>query len=176
MFGTLEEEAFDQEDEDRPELFSMMQNLLHFDEPSSSSESTGTPFGPPPTSPPGSTNATGAGGGTGPSAGGAPGIAGVPAGGGMTGGGATFIGEGGQVVPPDMVAVPASMVPSLLQEGIDGAAVSSAGGPAQAMQPFQPQEGQTVQMVDQAKLMEILSSIQEKLNTSTSSEAIPNSM
>lgn len=182
MFGTLEEEAFD-EDEERPELFSMMQNLLHFDEPSSSGESTGTPFGPPPTSPPGSAKTVGAGSEGGPAVGGVPGVGGAPAdggmpGGGVSGGGATFIGEGGQVVPPGMVAVPAAMVPSLLQEGIEGAESGSAGGPAQAMQPFLPQEGQTVQMVDQAKLMEILSSIQEKLNTSTAtaSEAIPNSM
>jgi len=174
MFGTLEEEAFDAEDEDRPELFSMMQNLLHFDEPSSSSESSSSPFGPPPTTPPGS--AAAAAGEGGPAVGGVPGVGGAPAGGGTPGGEATFISEGGQIVPPGMVAVPAAMVPSLLQEGIEGAETGSASGPAQAMQPFQPQEGQTVQMVDQAKLVEILSSIQEKLNTSSNSEAIPNSM
>ncbi len=80
--------------------------------------------------------------------------------------------DGGQGLPPGMVAVPASMVPGLLKEGVEAA---TSDGPMQAMQPFQPQEGQTVQMVDQAKLMEILSSIQEKLNTSAN-ESIPSSM
>ncbi|MBO6566618.1 MAG: DUF1631 domain-containing protein [Pseudomonadales bacterium] len=178
MFGTLEEEAFDEEDEDRPELFSMMQNLLHFDEPASSGESTNSQFGPPPRAPAGATPDSAI-------PGGQPGV-------GITGGalpgtvtglegalhgrddGATFIGEGGQIVPPGMVAVPAAMVPALLQDG--GESVETA-GPTQAMQSFQPQEGQTVQMVDQAKLMDILSSIQAKLNASSAAEStIPNSL
>ena len=137
MFGTLEEEAFDEEDEDRPELFSMMQNLLHFDEPASSGESTNSQFGPPPTAPVGATPDGGAGQPGGGVAGGAmPGmVPGVEGGTPAEGGGATFIGEGGQIVPPGMVAVPAAMVPALLQ---DGGESGEAGGPAQAMQPFQP--------------------------------------
>lgn len=172
MFGTLEEEAFD-DDEDRPELFSMMQNLLHSDDAPASGDGAGTPqFGPPPAHV--TTGGDGAAGGAAP--------IGVPGGAPMTGGtfvaeGGQFVGEGGQIVPPGMVAVPAAMVPALLKDGVEAL---DSDGPPQAMQAFQPQEGQTVQMVDQAKLMDILTNIQEKLNqeklNAPSGEAIPNSM
>ena len=39
-FGTVEEESFD-EDEEQPELFSMMQNLLHTDAPAAATSTTG---------------------------------------------------------------------------------------------------------------------------------------
>ena len=51
---------------------------------------------------------------------------------------------------------------------------STAGAPA-AMQPFQPQQGQSVQMVDQAKLMDILTDIQSKLNAAGPT-AVPTSL
>ena len=44
-FGTVEEEAFD-EDEERPELFSVMQNLLHFDTPSEPASGQADPAAP----------------------------------------------------------------------------------------------------------------------------------
>ncbi|MBD3648446.1 MAG: DUF1631 family protein, partial [Pseudomonadales bacterium] len=102
-FGTVEEEDF-QEPEEQPELFSMMQNLLHGGE-SHSEASTA------PTSSPGA----------------APG------------------GQPGQ----QQYAVPAGMIP---KPGTSG-----------AMQPYTPQPGEQVQMVDQAQLMEILTSLQKSL-------------
>ena len=62
--------------------------------------------------------------------------------------------------------VPSGMVPT-----------NPAMGAAQpgAMQPFQPQAGQTVEMVDQAKLMEILTDIQQSLSK-ISPQSVPGSM
>ena len=117
-FGTIEEESFDDEVE-RPELFSVMQDLLHFDGPS-------TPTG----------------GDTVPGSEEAPGMKDAPP-------------DGEYMIPAGMI--PDAMVPGQAMEP---------GQPAAAMRPFQPQEGQTVHMVDQAKLMEILSNIQEKLGAS----------
>jgi hypothetical protein len=117
-FGTVEEEAFNDE-EDRPELFSIMQNLLHSEEP---------------------TKPTGA--------------------------------VEGTVVSPQSgeFMIPTGMIPAITT-GRSG----EPGAPVPAMQPFQPQEGQTVQMVDQAKLMEILSNIQAELS-SGAPDAVPANM
>ncbi len=117
-FGTVEEEEFD--DADRPELFSMMQNLMHRDEQ--------------PTSP-------------------APNNAGT--------GQKVEIPEGHVVVPADQAhqyMVPSAMVPA------DQAGQAT-------MQPFAPADNQQVQMVDQAKLMEILSNIQQSLSRNEASSA-----
>ena len=67
--------------------------------------------------------------------------------------------------------VPSTMIPA----GENGADSNQAGQQTAAMQPFQPQQGQTVQMVDQAKLMEVLTSIQEKLNA-TPGQTVPGTM
>ena len=117
-FGTIEEESIDDDDE-RPELFSMMQNLLHSDAPDAV---PGVPVQNEPTT---------------------DGATGVPM----------------QEVPPgqQQYMIPARMVPT----GFEPAEGSQP--PAGAMQPFQPLAGQTVETVDQAKLMEILSNIQERL-------------
>ncbi len=151
MFGTVEEEAFDDDVEERPELFSIMQNLLHTD----------TPMTPPPGGSP-----------AGPATGGAPGFVGGQA---PAGGQATT----GQIMgAPGEVMIPASMIPAAMMPMVEGAmqqqetAAGSPGGTAPAMQPFQPQEGQVVQTVDQAKLMEILTNIQEKL-TAAAPAAVP---
>jgi len=147
-FGTVEEEAMD-EDEDRPELFSIMQNLLHSDQPANTDAAPAS----------------------------------------AEGGVADMVGEGlveaaqaatsteGEMIDLSQFMVPAGMVPASGSEGDTPAAAepAAAGGPAPAMQPFQPQQGQTVQMVDQAKLMEVLTSIQEKLN-STPALSIPGSI
>ncbi len=95
-FGTVEETPFEQQ-QGNPELFSMMQNLMH---PSQQS----APAGPAPMGP----------------------------------------GADGQ----QQYAVPAALA-----------------GNIGMMQPFQPQEGQQVQMVDQNQLMEILTNIQKALET-----------
>lgn len=67
--------------------------------------------------------------------------------------------------------IPAGMVPSGMVP------TNPAMGAAQpgAMQPFQPQAGQTVEMVDQAKLMEILTDIQQSLSKK-SPQSVPGSM
>lgn len=128
-FGTVEEESID-DDADRPELFSMMQNLLHTDEPASSKT---------------------------------PAVPGTP-----TGSGAAPAGEPGatgpvgplgvQPVGADSGAYQQYMVPtSMVQAGTGGQARGS------VMQPFQPNADQQVQMVDQAQLMEILTTIQKSL-------------
>ncbi|MBT4493009.1 MAG: DUF1631 domain-containing protein [Gammaproteobacteria bacterium] len=119
-FGTIEEEAYE-DDEDRPELFSIMQNLLHSDiTPETTTEENSQP------------------------------------------------GEA-----PPQVMVPTAMIPATAAPG-DNAQASPAAAPA-AMQPFQPQQGQTVEMVDQTKLMEILTNIQEKLSTTTPA-SVPGSL
>jgi hypothetical protein len=113
-FGMVEEETEDQR-EDNPELFSVMQNLLHSDEPRSPET------------------------------------------------GATD--EPVQLVPGSdepQVMVPASMVSALNKA-------------ASAMQPLEIREGQNVETIDQAKLMEVLTSIQEKLST-TPADTIPESI
>ncbi|HKI74777.1 MAG TPA: DUF1631 domain-containing protein [Pseudomonadales bacterium] len=108
-FGTVEEDPYVPAD-NNPELFSMMQNLLH-----------------PSAKPPG---------------GGAPaGAGGVP---GDTPGAATPAGTTQQY------AIPSSLLAT--HQGQSG-----------VMQPFVPQQGEQVQMVDQAKLMEILTNIQKSL-------------
>ncbi|MBQ75311.1 MAG: hypothetical protein CMQ20_09875 [Gammaproteobacteria bacterium] len=131
-FGTVEEEEVD-EDIERPELFSMMQNLMHADEPA------------PPTS------AASAGAGTQPTA----------------AAGGTVIPEGHVVVPADQVQQ--YMVPAALASADGGDATTG------VMQPFQPTADQQVQMVDQAKLMEILNNIQHSLDANAGS-AIPKSI
>jgi hypothetical protein len=126
-FGTIEEEAFDEEvDDDQPELFSVMQNLLHSE----------TPVEAPATNDPD-----------------------------------TVAGQPQSVIPAEQqYMIPTAMV----QAGTEPAQPGQASAPA-VMQPFQPQEGQTVELVDQAKLMEILNNIQEKLNAS-GPHVIPESM
>ena len=137
-FGTVEEEEFE-EDDDAPELFSMMQNLMH---PGAKAEADS------------GSAATAA---TGPGAapvGEAP--AGAPA------------PEGG-VLPEGHVAVPIEQAAQLANQQFMVPAALVADGDAQGggvMQPFQPDAGQQVQMVDQAKLMDILTSIQAKLDNS----------
>lgn len=106
-FGTVEEDPYDPND-DNPELFSMMQNLLH----------------------PGARPAGGA------KAGARPGSAPASRGGGE---------------PSQQYAVPASFM------------AARGAGQSGVMQPYVPSQGEQVQMVDQAKLMEILSNIQKSL-------------
>ncbi len=140
-FGTVEEEVIG-ENEDRPELFSIMQNLLRSEEPAKS----------------GATRAS------------------------DDGGVVDIVGEGlveasqavtsteGEMIDLSQIMVPAAMVPAPDSEA--GPQARAAPGPTPAMLPFQPQQGQTVQMVDQARLMDVLTSIQEKLS-STPALSIP---
>ncbi len=124
-FGTVEEEEYEESDE-RPEMFSMMQNLLHGDSPTANLAAGAIPE---------STSLT------------------------RTPGGGVEIPEGHVVVPADQVQqfmVPTAMIP--------GAAKSDGSIQPGVMQPFQPAENQEVQMVDQAKLMEILGDIQKSLD------------
>lgn len=145
-FGTVEEDVFD-EDADRPELFSMMQNLLHSDEPATSAGADAD----------GSAAASGAQVRTGD-------FTGAPAGVGPgTGSGQVMVPAGQQyMIPAGMI--PAGMVPA-----------GQAGQQSGVMQPFQPTDGQQVEMVDQTKLIEILTNIQETLKTRTPQD-VPNSM
>ncbi len=92
----------------------------------------------------------------------------APTSGGMAGAGGSSQ-EGGFIIPEGHVLVPASqvqqyMVPASMIPGGDNS-------PSQAgmMQPFQPSGDQQVQLVDQAKLMEILSNIQHTLGTQLTS-------
>ena len=126
----MEEEEIN-EDVERPELFSMMQNLMHGDS-AAAPEPGGTATSGP------STTATS---------------------------GEVEIPEGHVVVPADQVQQ--YMVPAAAQ---DGAA------PGSVMQPFQPAAGQQVQMVDQAKLMEMLTNIQQSFDDKASSDNIPTVM
>ena len=123
-FGEVEEDSI-AEDTERPEMFSMMRNLMH-------------------------------------------GEAAPPSGAGTPG--ATM-----EEIPAGHVVVPASqvqqyMVPAALIPGGDQA--------VGALQPFQPAPNQQVQMVDQAKLMEILSNIQKSLDAQSTGKAgsIPTSL
>jgi hypothetical protein len=127
-FGTVEEEEM-QEDVERPEMFSMMQNLMHGDKLAPSSPDGGAQAQPNPT-------------------------------------------DMGQI-PEGHVVVPASQV----QQYMIPAALIPGGGDQSdgAMQPFQPAPDQQVEMVDQAKLMEILTNIQNSLNAQ-SPEDIPTSL
>lgn len=129
-FGTVEEETF--EEEERPELFSIMQNLLHFDEPAASEEQASNDTSP--SSMPGQ------------------GAVAVPAG----PDGQNMVPEGQQqyMIPAGMV--PTGFAPADQVEGQSG-----------MMQPFQPQDGQQVEMVDQNQLMEILTNIQQTLKASS---------
>ena len=74
--------------------------------------------------------------------------------------------------------IPQGMIPMIQAEGEAMAAANPlVPGAVNPMQPFQPREGQTVQMVDQVKLMEILTNIQERLNASPISHSqTPSSM
>ena len=140
-FGTVEEEVIS-EREERPELFSIMQNLLRPEEPAKSGAAP-------------------------PSA---------------DGGVVDIVGEGlveasqavtsteGEMIDLSQIMVPAAMVPA--PDGEADRQARAATRPAPAMLPFQPQQGQTVQMVDQARLMDVLTSIQEKLS-STPALSIP---
>lgn len=140
-FDTIEEEVIG-ENEDRPELFSIMQNLLRSEEPAK------------------------------------PGAAPASADGGVV----DIVGEGlveasqavtsteGEMIDLSQIMVPAAMVPAPDSEADPQARAAS--GPAPAMLPFQPQQGQTVQVVDQVRLMDVLTSIQEKLS-STPALSIP---
>lgn len=136
-FGTVEEETFEQEDEEQPELFSIMQNLLHSEEPAS--KPTGSEGGVSGTPAPSTDGVSGM----------VPGI--VPAG-----------PDGQPVVPAgqQQYMIPAGMVPTGFVPA-DQANMQSG-----LMQPFQPQDGQQVEMVDQHKLMEILTNIQQTLKAS----------
>ena len=125
-FGTVEEEEFDG-DVERPELFSMMQNLMRGDSPSSGGIV-----------------------GSGPS---------VPI---AAQTGRIEVPEGHVVVPADQVQQ--YMIPTALLHA-DGQTGDSS---KSVMQPFQPSADQQVQMVDQAKLMQILSDIQQSLDTKAS--------
>lgn len=127
-FGTVEEDPYDPED-DNPELFSMMQNLLHPSAFESSKPGNETPAADGTTS------------------------------GNAAAGGAMDDGSG-------QYAIPASL---LAQRGNTPA--------GSMMQPFVPNQGEQVQMVDQAKLMEILSNIQKSLDERPKGEsAIPTEM
>jgi len=140
-FGTVEEEVIS-EREERPELFSIMQNLLRPEEPAKSGAAP-------------------------PSA---------------DGGVVDIVGEGlveasqavtsteGEMIDLSQIMVPAAMVPA--PDGEADRQARAATRPAPAMLPFQPQQGQTVQVVDQVRLMDILTSIQEKLS-STPALSIP---
>ena len=125
-FGTINEENFEA-DEEQPELFSIMQNLMHTDEASG----------------PGSGQA-------------APGTAGAP--------------------PPG--TQPAQQMPGQQQYMVPAGMVAAAKAGAteesgSVMQPFQPAAGQQVQMIDQAQLMEVLSSIQKSLDANVDHENAP---
>ena len=154
-FGTVEEEQFEP-NEDNPELFSMMQNLLHKDSETS----------PAPGAQGGSTEGV------------------VPAGmvpAGMVPAGmvpAGMVPAG--MVPAGMVpagVVPAGMVPA---DQVQQYAVPVSMLPGEqsgaVMQAFQPAHGEQVQMVDQGQLMDILSNIQKVLEERTSEKAIPSNL
>ncbi len=164
-FGEVEEETFADDEEEQPELFSIMQNLLHFDEPENKS-----PQGD---------------GGAGP-AGGSP-IGGAPAGTPMPAGGGGLLddnlvealdADGNQVemVPmqpgQQQYMIPAGMIPAGMMPA-DSASTGAGGAQSGVMQPFMPAEGQQVQMVDQAKLMEVLTAIQETLSQQQLARPIP---
>ncbi|MCB1647374.1 MAG: DUF1631 family protein, partial [Pseudomonadales bacterium] len=138
-FGTVEEDPWD-EDIEQPELFNMMQNLLH---PGAAA---------PPSAMPATSQASG----------------GQPAGENgeivelidtaslfSDGGSDAAAGSAFQPAQPAQYAVPASMVPQnyAKQPGV--------------MQPFQPRPGEEVKMVDQAQLMEILTNLQKTLEERT---------
>jgi hypothetical protein len=119
-FGTIEKESFDNGAE-QPELFSVMQRLLHLD---GLSKPAGSDAG----------DRIGAV----PDTGGLPKMTAAP--------------------PTGEFVIPAGMAPEPTARPMEP------GQPAvAATQPFQLLEGQTLQMVDQTRLMEILSNIQEKL-------------
>ncbi len=126
-FGTVEEEEFNEDDYERPELFSMMQNLMHGD-PSPAPARTGGPSG------------------------------------------GTVIPEGHIVVPIEQATQ--YMVPAALLAGREGQQPAGTG----VMQPFQPAENQQVQMVDQARLMEILNNIQRSLDAKIGEAGVPTSL
>lgn len=218
-FGTLEEEVVNEDDdEESPELFSIMQNLLHFDEPADKpadepppqdvdvsdfdldaalqaggsvsrapdkggnehgrfSSGGGAPGGGGTSGggyPPGGGDfAEGSGGyqqgGDAPAGGFGPPPGGYPQGGGnYPQGGGSYPAGGGQsgMVPAQEVMIPASMIPGLLaNSGVTVNNNPAGTAAAGAMQSVQLQEGQTVEMVDQVKLMAILTDIQSRLAT-----------
>ena len=118
--GTIDKESFDNGRE-QPELFSVMQHLLHSDGPSKPADSDAGNR-----------------------------VAAVPDTGGLP--------KMTPTPPTGEFIIPAGMDPEPTVQPME------TGQPAvAATQPFQLQEGQTLQMVDQPRLMEILSNIQEKL-------------
>lgn len=133
-FGSIEEDPYDPSD-DNPELFSMMQNLLH----------------------PGDAQAN-------PTA--RSGEAGAGRGAPEGGSGAFPLDETvGNLLDETEYAIPTSMME---------AGRAAGAGP---MQPFVPQSGEQVQMVDQAQLMSILSNIQKVLEEKTAGKTeIPKAM
>ncbi len=142
-FGTVEEESFE-DDGDSPELFSMMQNLMH----------PGATEQPKPQSATSEPTATS--------------------------GGTSSASASGELLPEGHVAVPIEQAQILqAQQFMVPAAMlgadSKAGDGSSVMQPFQPAPGQEVQMVDQAKLMEVLSNIQSQLETRLGNNQIPTS-
>jgi hypothetical protein len=76
----------------------------------------------------------------------------------------------GEAQPQYMI--PTAMIPG----GTENPGVTSAPADGSVMQPFQPQDGQQVQMGDQNQLMEILSTIQKSLEVRESSSQIPANM
>ncbi len=151
-FGIVEEEQFGTDD-DQPELFSMMQNLLHFDEPPKPAKPA-TPLAKPKN--PSKTK---------PTFGGVDDVFGDnlvemndedednP----LLEDGQIGISSSTSESGEQQYMIPASMIP-------EGMLSSLTGKQSGAMQAFKPAEGQQVQMVDQVKLMEILTSIQETLS------------